>query len=236
MRKIWLAFFIPLFMMSCDPKDLQRAMDLLDVPLSNAEIAKGLKQALQLGVGESVNFLSAKDGFYKSAYKILLPEEARKVTDRLKVIPGFSNVEAVLLEKINRGAEDAAKKAGPIFLTAIRGMSFDDALNILMGDRNAATQYLNTRTNNKLYSEFSPVIVNSLDKFNALAYWADAVNAYNKIPFVNKVNPDLADHVTNSALSGLFSLVEKKEDGIRTDISQRSSELLKKVFAKQDKK
>jgi len=211
-------------------------MDLLDVPLSNAEIAKGLKQALQLGVGESVNFLSAKDGFYKSAYKILLPEEARKVTDRLKVIPGFSNVEAVLLEKINRGAEDAAKKAGPIFLTAIRGMSFDDALNILMGDRNAATQYLNTRTNNKLYSEFSPVIVNSLDKFNALAYWADAVNAYNKIPFVNKVNPDLADHVTNSALSGLFSLVEKKEDGIRTDISQRSSELLKKVFAKQDKK
>jgi len=222
--------------MSCDPKDLQRAMDLLDVPLSNAEIAKGLKQALQLGVGESVNFLSAKDGFYKSAYKILLPEEARKVTDRLKVIPGFSNVEAVLLEKINRGAEDAAKKAGPIFLTAIRGMSFDDALNILMGDRNAATQYLNTRTNNKLYSEFSPVIVNSLDKFNALAYWADAVNAYNKIPFVNKVNPDLADHVTNSALSGLFSLVEKKEDGIRTDISQRSSELLKKVFAKQDKK
>lgn len=223
-------------MMSCDPKDLQRAMDLLDVPLSNAEIAKGLKQALQLGVGESVNFLSAKDGFYKSAYKILLPEEARKVTDRLKVIPGFSNVEAVLLEKINRGAEDAAKKAGPIFLTAIRGMSFDDALNILMGDRNAATQYLNTRTNNKLYSEFSPVIVNSLDKFNALAYWADAVNAYNKIPFVNKVNPDLADHVTNSALSGLFSLVEKKEDGIRTDISQRSSELLKKVFAKQDKK
>lgn len=223
-------------MMSCDPKDLQRAMDLLDAPLSNAEIAKGLKQALQLGVGESVNFLSAKDGFYKSAYKIFLPEEARKVTERLKVIPGFSNVEAVLLEKINRGAEDAAKKAGPIFLTAIRGMSFDDALNILMGDRNAATQYLNTRTNNKLYSEFSPVIVNSLDKFNALGYWADAVNAYNKLPFVNKVNPDLADHVTNSALSGLFSLVEKKEDGIRTDISQRSSELLKKVFAKQDKK
>jgi hypothetical protein len=235
MRKIWLAFFIPLFMMSCDPKDFQKAMDLLeDTPLSNADVASGLKQALQLGVGESVNFLSAKDGFYKSAYKILLPAEARKVTDKLKAIPGFSNVESVLIEKINRGAEDAAKQAGPIFVSAIKGISFDDAMNILMGDRNAATSYLHTRTNTQLYSQFKPEIINSLDKFNALGYWADAVNTYNKIPFIDKVNPDLADYVTSSALTGLFDLVEKKEDGIRTDVTQRSSDLLKKVFAKQD--
>jgi hypothetical protein len=235
MRKIWLAFFIPLFMMSCDPKDFQKAMDLLeDTPLSNADVASGLKQALQLGVGESVNFLSAKDGFYKSAYKILLPSEARKVTDKLKAIPGFSNVESVLIEKINRGAEDAAKQAGPIFVSAIKGISFDDAMNILMGDRNAATSYLHTRTNTQLYSQFKPEIINSLDKFNALGYWADAVNTYNKIPFIDKVNPDLADYVTSSALTGLFDLVEKKEDGIRTDVTQRSSDLLKKVFAKQD--
>lgn len=222
-------------MMSCDPKDFQKAMDLLeDTPLSNADVASGLKQALQLGVGESVNFLSAKDGFYKSAYKILLPAEARKVTDKLKAIPGFSNVESVLIEKINRGAEDAAKQAGPIFVSAIKGISFDDAMNILMGDRNAATSYLHTRTNTQLYSQFKPEIINSLDKFNALGYWADAVNTYNKIPFIDKVNPDLADYVTSSALTGLFDLVEKKEDGIRTDVTQRSSDLLKKVFAKQD--
>ena len=222
-------------MMSCDPKDFQKAMDLLeDTPLSNADVASGLKQALQLGVGESVNFLSAKDGFYKSAYKILLPSEARKVTDKLKAIPGFSNVESVLIEKINRGAEDAAKQAGPIFVSAIKGISFDDAMNILMGDRNAATSYLHTRTNTQLYSQFKPEIINSLDKFNALGYWADAVNTYNKIPFIDKVNPDLADYVTSSALTGLFDLVEKKEDGIRTDVTQRSSDLLKKVFAKQD--
>ena len=103
-----------------------------------------------------------------------------------------------------------------------------------MGDKDAATQYLHRVTYNSLYSEFNPVIVNSLNKFGALDYWESAVNKYNSIPFVTKVNPDLADHVTEKALVGLFDVVEQKELGIRTDISQRTSALLKKVFAQQD--
>ncbi|HQU58114.1 MAG TPA: DUF4197 domain-containing protein, partial [Saprospiraceae bacterium] len=165
-----------------------------------------------------------------------LPPEARKVTDKLKNVPGFSSLEADILEKINRGAEDAAKKAKPIFVDAIRQMTFSDAMDILMGADNAATQYLNRTTNSKLYQEFNPVIIESLDKFNARKYWADAVNAYNKIPFVDKANPDLDDYVTNEALKGLFSMVEKKELQIRTDVSARTTDLLKKVFAKQDNK
>ncbi len=202
--------------------------------LKDAEIGQGLKQALEIGIGKGSDRLSQLDGYYKSPYKILLPEEARKVTDKLKVIPFFSDVEEVILEKINRGAEDAAKKAKPIFVNAIKQMTFDDALNILMGEDNAATNYLNNATRIQLYSEFSPVINQSLDKFDANKYWADAVKKYNSLPFVEKVNPDLGDYVTNQALNGLFSMVEKEEKNIRTNISARTTDLLKKVFAKQD--
>lgn len=232
MKKIYL-FLLPLFLIACDPADIQRAMDTLNT-VTNTDIANGLKQALNFGVDDSVNFLSKKDGFYGSAYKILLPEEARKVTDKLKIIPGFSNVEEELVKKLNQSAEDAASKAGPIFFDAIKGITFDDAMNILMGPKDAATTYLNSRTYNALYSEFSPVLDNSLSKFNVQEYWSSAVSKYNKIPFIEKVNPDLKDYVATQALNSLFDLVAKKELGIREDVSQRSTDLLKKVFAKQD--
>lgn len=234
MKKIYF-FLLPLFMISCDPADIQKVLDTANqVALTDADISKGLKQALDLGVGESVSFLSAKDGFYASAYKILLPEEAYTVINKLKVIPGFSNVEEELIKLINRGAEDAASKAGPIFYQAIKDISFNDAMNILTGPDNAATNYLNNKTYNSLYSEFTPIIISSLQKVNAQSYWADIINTYNKIPFVEKKNPDLANHVTSKALVGMFDLVEKKEKGIRSDISQRTSDLLKRVFARQD--
>lgn len=227
---------ITLILVSCDPKDFQKVLDGLgNVPLSNADVAAGLKQALDLGVGESVKTLSANNGYYNSIYKILLPEEARVVIDRLKFIPGFSNLEQEAIKKINQAAEDAAQKAGPIFISAIKQMTIEDAMSILMGNQNAATQYLNNKTYNALYNEFKPLMVTSLNKFGALDLWSDAINSYNSIPFINKVNPDLADHVCNKALIGLFALIEKKEAGIRTDISQRSTELLQRVFSRQDK-
>jgi len=136
---------------------------------------------------------------------------------------------------INRSAEDAAKKAGPIFVSAIKQMSFKDVWNILMGDKNAATQYLHSSTYNPLYNEFEPVVVNSLNKFGALDYWTDLVTKYNSLPFVKDVNPKLENHITSKALVGLFDMVEKKEYKIRTDISERTTGLLKRVFAKQDK-
>ena len=217
--------FIPLFLISCDPKDMQKVLDSVsNVPLSNSDIAAGLKQALDKGVDQSVKTLSATDGYYASIYKILLPEEAGKVIDKLKFIPGFANLEEEAIKRINKAAEDAASKASPIFLNAVKQMTFDDVMDILMGEKNAATTYLHNKTHLALY------------KFGALNLWSDAINKYNSIPFVTKVNPDLADHVSNKALTGLFALVEKKELGIRTDISQRTTDLLQKVFAKQDKK
>ncbi|MBT8191235.1 MAG: DUF4197 domain-containing protein [Bacteroidia bacterium] len=230
-----ISLLLTLVLVSCDPKDLQRVLDTVGgSPLTELDISNGLKEALQFGVDNSVNFLSAKDGYYKSIYKIVLPEEAYVVIDKLKFIPGFSNLEEELIKKINYAAEDAAKKAGPIFLDAVRGITFDDAMNILMGEKNAATTYLHDRTYNSLYNEFKPVLVSSLNQFGALDYWADAVNTYNKIPLLNDVNPDLADHINSKALYGLFDLIEEKELGIRSDLSQRTTSLLQKVFAKQD--
>ncbi len=203
--------------------------------LSQDEVGKGLKEALNNGVGDAVNFLSAEDGYYKSAYKILLPEEAQKVTSKLKSVPGFSNVEANLVEKMNRAAEIAAVKAKPIFVSAIKNMSFKDAMNILMGENNAATSYLKSSTYKSLYSEFMPIIQSALDEVNAREYWKGAVTAYNKIPFVQKTNPELDDHVNRTALDGMFSLVQKKEEDIRGDVNLRNTDVLRKVFAKQDK-
>jgi hypothetical protein len=202
--------------------------------LSQDEAGQGLKEALNKGVSEAADFLSKEDGYYKSPYKILLPEEAEKVVKKLKVVPGFENVEANLVEKMNRAAEDAAIKAKPIFISAIKSMTFKDAMNILMGKDDAATRYLEGATFKQLYAEFMPIIQASLDKVGAREYWRTAVTAYNKLPLVEKTNPELDDHVNRKALGGLFSLVEKKEEGIRNDVSLRNSDLLKKVFAQQD--
>jgi len=205
-----------------------------DKGLSQEDAGNGLKQALNIGVGEAVDFLSVEDGYYKSAYKILLPEEAQKVTNKLGMVPGFKNAEDKVVEKINRAAEDAAQKAKPIFVSAIKQMTFKDAMNILMGEKNAATQYLEKATYDQLYKEFKPIIIASLDKFKARDYWRGAVNAHNKIPLTKKANPELDDYVTRQALSGMFGLVEQKEENIRGDKSLRTNDLLKKVFAKQD--
>lgn len=235
MKKITLLLLISLVSFtSCDPKVLESVLNSGSGVLSNADISNGLKQALEKGVDASVAYLSKENGYYDSVYKILLPEEAQKVTSRLRAIPGFGNLEEEAIKRINKAAEDAASKAGPIFLNAIKQMTFTDVKNILMGDKNAATLYLHDKTYQALYNEFKPVLVNSLNKFNALDYWSDAINTYNKIPFIEKVNPDLADHVASQALKGLFDLVEKKEYGIRTDLSQRTTDLLRKVFAQQD--
>lgn len=202
--------------------------------LSQEEVGKGLKEALNAGVSEAVNFLSVEDGYYASAYKILLPEEAQKASQKLKAVPGFSKVEQDLTLRINRAAESAAAKAKPIFVDAIRQMTFKDAMNLLTGNKDAATRYLENTTYQKLYQEFRPVIVEALDEVNARSLWKDAANTYNKLPFTEDVNTELDDYVAKKALAGLFGLVETKELDIRENTASRTTELLRKVFAKQD--
>lgn len=202
---------------------------------SGLDIGSGLKEALTVGVDDAVKSLSAEQGYFDSPYKILIPKEAKKVTSKLSKVPGFQDVEKNLIDKMNQAAEIAAKKAGPIFLNSIKQMSFKDATNILMGEDDAATRYLEKTSRDELYKTFLPVIQESLDEVNARSYWADAVKAYNKIPFTKDLNPDLDDHVNGKALDGMFELVQLKESGIRNDVGMRTSPLLKDVFSQQDK-
>ena len=213
---------------------LQTAGEIGGAGLTQADIGKGLKEALTKGISTGATALSQKNGYFNSPYKILLPEEARKVTDKLQGVPGFSNLESVILEKINAGAEDAAKQAKPIFVNAIKQMTFADATNILMGEKDAATSYLNAKTYDQLYAKFQPVIIKSLDKFNARSTWSDATTAYNRIPLIQDVNIELDDYVTQQALQGLFAMVAKEELNIRQNVSARTSDLMRQVFAKQD--
>jgi hypothetical protein len=223
---------------SCTPEQLGKILDAAtgEQPLTTNEIVSGLKEALIQGAVNGSNTVSAVDGYFKNpSLKILFPPEAVKVEQTLRDV-GFGSLVDDFIEKVNHSAEDAAKEAAPIFKSAITNMTISDAMNILMGEKTAATDYLKVTTSTGLYNAFEPVIVKNLNKRGALDAWTDVINRYNKIPFVQKVNPSLQDHVTNKAIDGLFSMIAKEEMLIREDPIARTTAILKKVFAKQDNK
>jgi hypothetical protein len=204
--------------------------------LSQAEIGNGLKEALNNGIIKQVSKLTATDGFFKNeAVKILLPEELQTVDKKLRQI-GMEKLADEGLKVINRAAEDAVKEATPIFVDAVKQMTFTDAKNILLGNDSSATTYLQNTTSTALYAKFNPVIKNSYTKVGADKVWNQIITKYNSIPLVTKVNPDLTDYTTNKAMEGVFKMIAVEEKDIRTNLSSRSSDLLKKVFALQDKK
>ena len=233
MRK-FLAFFLIFNLTSC--AELQQVVNQLPQGrvLGNTEIASGLRQALDFGIDKQVTKLTQKDGFFQNdLVKILLPEELRKVDKALRDI-GLSNLANEGLKVLNRAAEDAVKEATPIFIEAVKGITFDDAKNILLGNNDAATQYLTSKTQAALYAKFNPVIKNSFGKVGADDIWSNLINKYNSIPFTNDVNPDLTDYVTGEALKGVYTMIAVEEKDIRTKTASRSTDLLRKVFALQD--
>ena len=200
------------------------------------DISGGLKEALNNGISKQVSKLTSVDGFFKNEMvKILLPEELQKVDKTLRQI-GMGSLADEGLKVLNRAAEDAVKESTPIFVDAVKNMSFTDAKNILMGNENAATSYLQNSTTTALYAKFNPVIKNSFTKVGADKIWNQIITKYNAVPLVKKVNPDLTDYTTNKALEGVFKMIAVEEKNIRTNISARTSTLLQNVFAMQDKK
>jgi hypothetical protein len=200
------------------------------------DISAGLKEALNNGITKQVSKLTAEDGFYKNdLVKILLPAELQKVDKTLRSL-GMASLADEGLKVLNRAAEDAVKEATPIFVEAVKNMTFTDAKTILMGNENAATNYLEIATSSALYEKFSPVITTSLDKVNADKIWGQMINKYNSIPLVKKVSPDLKDYVTKETMKGIFNMVAVEEKEIRVNLKARTSPLLKNIFAMQDKK
>lgn len=218
--------------------EMQQVMNQLpqNQGMGGVDIASGLKEALNNGISKQVTKLTATDGFYRNeAVKILLPEELRKVDSGLRQL-GLSSLADEGLKVLNRAAEDAVKEATPIFVGAIKNMSFMDAKSILLGNDRAATSYLQNSSSTALYAKFNPVIKNSFAKVGADKVWNNIITKYNSIPLVNKVNPDLTDYVTNQAMNGVFKMISVEEKNIRTNLNSRTSLLLQKVFAMQDHK
>ena len=201
---------------------------------NNINIASGLKEALNNGITNQVIKLTATDGFYtNAAVKILLPEELRKVDSGLRSI-GLSALADEGLKVLNRAAEDAVGEATPIFVNAVKGITFNDAKGILLGNDDAATQYLTKATQTELYAKFNPVIKNSFEKVGADKIWNNLITRYNDIPLTKDVNTDLTDYVTQQALKGVYTMIAVEEKEIRTKASSRTTDLLRKVFILQD--
>ena len=237
MKKIVLFTVLSFSVISC--AEMQQVLDQLPQQtgiLSQAEMGNGLKEALNNGISKQVTKLTATDGFFRNeAVKILLPAELQKVDTRLRQL-GLSKLADDGLRVLNRAAEDAVKEATPIFVDAVKQMTFTDAKNILLGNESSATNYLQNTTSSALYGKFNPIIKNSFAKVGADKIWTQIITKYNSIPLVNKVNPDLTDYTTNKAMEGVFKMIAVEEKDIRTNFSARTSDLFRKVFALQDKK
>lgn len=201
--------------------------------LTADDVVAGLKEALSKGVAISTALTAQTDGYFKNPeIKIPFPPEIEKIETNLRKVGLDKPVDDFVLS-INRAAEEAASEAKPLFLAAIRNMSIDDAWAILKGDDYAATTYLRNATAADLSKEFEPVIMRALATVNATKYYEDMTTQYNKLPFVTKVDTDLAGYVNAKAMDGLFLMVAKEEEKIRKDPVARTTELLKRVFSEQ---
>ncbi len=198
--------------------------------LTNEEVIKGLKEALSVGTNKSADAGSKADGFYKNPLIFIpWPDEAKEMKEKLLSL-GFEKKINEFEMSLNRAAEEASKKAAPVFLDAITNMSLQDGFKILKGNDTAATNYLRSATYEPLRQKFLPIVKEAIEKVKVTSYWNPLVTSYNKIPFVKKQNPDLEAYVTTKAINGLMLMIANEERNIRKNPAARVSEILKKVF------
>lgn len=201
------------------------------MPLSEAEVGNGLKEALDIGSGNAASNASRSGGFFNNAaIKILMPPEAQRVENTLRSV-GLSKPVDDFIRSMNNSAEEASKEAAPILKNAVRGITINDAFNILRGSNDAATKYLYEKTNVQLNSAFKPVVSNAMKKVEVAKYWSTVSTAYNKIPGITKVEPNLENYITGKAIDGLFKLIADEEFKIRKDPVARITPLLRRVFS-----
>jgi hypothetical protein len=229
MRKLLTLLFAIVTLSSCEV--LNQLPTSTGTGITEAEAAQGIKEALAQGLAKAVLQLNTTDGFFKDElYKILLPPDAKKVENTLRSIGLGSMVDKAILQ-INRGAEDAAGYAKPIFVDAIKNMSLNDAIGLVKNGDTSATHFFREKTTQQLMAAFTPVIKSSLDKVNATKYYGDLVTRYNNFPTtLKKIDPDLNSFVAAKATEALFSLVAKEEKNIRNNFAARTTDILKKVF------
>jgi len=235
MKKIAIIFSVLILLVSCAEmtkvmEDVNEAMNTGEAPLSNGEVISGLKEALTIGTNNSTSLTSKLDGYYKNPEIFIpFPEEAIKVKEKVETLGMKKQVDEFVMT-MNRAAETASKEATPIFVNAVKEMTIADGFAILRGNDNAATMYLKEKTSGQLKVKFNPVVKNAIEKVHVTKYWNPVISTYNKIPFVDKQNPNLDDYITTKAMDGLFIMIEKEEKKIRKDPLARVTDILKRVF------
>ena len=231
MKKVYLILFLLTISLTFSSFDIIKPTTTIQDGPSILEIGTALKQALEQGTSKSSDKLSALNGFMGDAeVKIVFPPEAKDAEKALREI-GLGKLCDNVILSLNRAAENAAKDAKPIFLKAIKKMTLTDVSNILMGPKDAATQYFRANTSAALAAQFKPVIQASLNKVGATKYYGDAAKEYNKIPFVKHLNPDISDYATQKAIDGLFVKIAEEELNIRQNIGARPTPVMQKVFS-----
>ena len=235
MKTFFTLFIIAVTLGSCETlQQVATAAGAGTIPgagISNTEAAAGIKEALGQGITKSVLQLNTADGFFRNElYKVLLPPEARKIENTLRDLGLNSLVDKAILQ-INRGAEDAAGYAKPIFVDAIKSMTLSDAIGLIRNGDTSATHFFREKTTARLLAAFRPVIASSLNKVDATKYYGDMVSKYNNFPTTfKKLNPDLTSYVTQKATDALFNLIAKEELNIRTNFAARTTDILRRVF------
>jgi enolase len=198
--------------------------------LNNNKMVSGLKEVLATATTNAVNTASKGNDYTKNPeIKIPLPEKFEKVANALRKVGYQKNVDEFIMS-MNEAAKKAAPKAAPIFLDAIKEMSFEDAKKIIEGGDTAATDHFKSNTHSRLYSETKPIISESMNNVGVTRKYKEIMSKYNSIPLVEKKSLDIDDYVTNKTLDGLFILMGKEEKKIRTDPAARTTKLLKEVF------
>lgn len=235
MKKAFVPFALILSFLTVTFSSCDQIVDVLEDLLSEGDATEGLKEALRVGSDTAVTSGSAVDGYFANqAIKILLPTEAQTIVTVINQVPGVGPalVDEVVL-KLNRAAEDAAPQAKDILWNAILNITITDAINIVNGENDAATQFLRVNTQTEIAALFLPHIETSLETVGAQTAWGTLTSNYNTVaPILGQpqVNTDLADYTTNKALDGLFVLVAEEEGKIREDPLHRVSEILEQVF------
>jgi len=227
LTSIWV---LSISMTACQP--------LVQTPMAEAEVARGLREALAIGAVNAVLATNKENGFLENqAIRIPFPEEA---AGALQFMQNSAILKPLLNEfvlRLNRAAEHASAKAKPIFAEAINNITIMDAWQILRGGQTAATTYLRNQTQAQLYEAFKPDVLSSLNEVGAQRAWQELTTAYNAMavlnPRLNRVNTDLAGYATTKALDGLFVMVAEEEAKIRRDPAARVTDLLRRVFAQQ---
>ena len=200
--------------------------------LSDTQIGAGLKEALKVGIENTIKQTGAKNGYLdNSLIKILMPENMKNSEQLLRQLGFGPKIDEFVLS-MNRAAEAAAPLASDILSTAVTDMTIDDAQKILKGGNTAATDFFKQKTYAGLLDAFQPSVRKSMDNYAVTKKFQDIIGKAQSLPYVGSLTSgvDINKYVSSKALDGLFTVLGQQEQKILTEPAARVTELLQQVF------